>query len=277
MISVLILTLNEEVNLPACLESVSWSDDVVVLDDSSIDRTVEIAEAWGARVIRHSAGGERSQRSYALREICFKYSWVFNPDADEVTPDELRDEMLTTVADTSRREVAYRVRFKAMFMGRWVKHSSLYPTWVVRLFRPDRISLSRDINLNYKIQGQEGKLSSHFIHNSFNKGLSAWFDKHNRYSDIEAHEALREIDRGCLDWKSVFSFRNPPGRRKALKNLAWRIPGRSICVFLYLFFGRLAFLDGRAGFQYCLLRFLYEYMIDIKIKELRRRERSLPV
>jgi len=274
LISVLILTKNEEANISRCLESVNWSDDIVVLDDGSSDRTVEIARQHGARVVCHSAGGERAQRAFSLQEISFKYPWVYNPDADEVTSPDLRDEMLRVVVDEGRSEVAYRVRFRNMFMGRWIKHSSIYPTWVVRLFRPDKVSFQREINLTYEIDGLEGKLQSHFEHYSFNKGLSEWFAKHNRYSDLEAIEALKEIGHGELDWRGLFCFTDPPRRRKALKNMAWHLPGRSVIIFFYLLIVRRGFLDGRAGFNYCLLRAIYEAMIDLKVKELRRREQG---
>src|SRR5690348_11403726 len=109
--SVLILTLNEEKNLPRCLESVRWSDDVVVFDSYSQDRTVEIARAWGARVYQRQFDNERDHRDASLR-VDFKHPWVFNPDADEVCTPELASEMGCVVADTARQEAAYRVRFK---------------------------------------------------------------------------------------------------------------------------------------------------------------------
>lgn len=271
MISVLILARNEEKNIPNCLESVKGSDDIVVLDDGSSDRTVEIAQAFGARVIQHSAGGERTQREYSLRSTSFKYPWVYNPDADEVTPPELWEEMVRVVSDTSRAEVAYRVRFKVMFMDRWVRRCSLYPTWVVRLFRPEALTFERETNLTYHVKGQTGYLQNHFFHYSFNKGLSAWFDKHNRYSDGEAREALRTLETSGVDWRDIFSFSEPARRRKALKAAAWYIPFRASLVFLYLYFVRLGFLDGVAGWRYCSMRAMYEYMIDLKVVELKRR------
>jgi len=277
MISVLILTFNEESNILDCLKSVGFSDDIVVLDDGSTDRTVEIAEAFGVRVILHSTGGERAQREYSLRNITFKYPWVYNPDADEVTTAELRDEMLAIVADPLRQEVAYRVRFKNMFMGRWNKHSSLYPTWVVRLFKPESVAFERETNLIYQIKGKTGYLRSHFEHYSFNKGISAWFDKHNRYSDVEAKEALKALGDGVIDWRGLFACNDSARRRKALKNFAWHMPCRSSLIFCYLYFARMGFLDGVAGWRYCRMRAMYEYMIDLKIIELRRREKGLPV
>ncbi len=277
MISVLILTKNEERNIVDCLQSVAWSDDIVVLDDHSTDRTVELARAQGARVLVHSAGGERAQRSYALRKIDFLHDWVYNPDADEHTPTDLRQEMMRVVADPARLEVAYRVRFKNMFMGKWIRRASLYPTWVVRLFKPAAVSFSREINLEYRIDGPEGRLQSHFEHYSFNNGLSAWFAKHNRYSDLEAAEALNSLAKEAIPWRDVFTAASAARRRRALKILAWRIPLRAAFVFIYLLVFRGGFLDGTSGTKYCILRGIYEFMIDIKVSELRRRESNLTV
>src|SRR5262249_3432800 len=117
MVSVLILTFNEQENLPACLDSVKWSDDVIVFDSFSADRTAEIAKAAGARVFQRAFDNERDHRLASLK-LPFKHPWVYNPDADEVTPPDLRDELLR-VADSASPAVAYRVRFKTMFCGRW--------------------------------------------------------------------------------------------------------------------------------------------------------------
>ena len=176
MISVLILTLNEEKNLKACLEAVRWSDDVVVFDSGSTDQTVALAKAFGARVVVRPFDNERNHRTASL-QVGFRHPWVFNPDADEVATPPLCAEMRAAVADPARAEVAYRVRFKTMFLGRWLRYSSLYPTWVVRLFRPERLSFERTVNLRYVIDGPEGRLQEHFLHYTFNKGLNAWIDK----------------------------------------------------------------------------------------------------
>jgi glycosyltransferase involved in cell wall biosynthesis len=275
MISVLILTLNEEANLPACLESVKWSDDIIVFDSFSTDRTVEIAQAAGARVVQRACDNERDHRRASL-QLEFKYPWVYNPDADEVTPPALRDEMLRVVADPARREVAYRVRFKTMFCGRWIKRSSLYPTWVVRLFRTNQVSFERSINLRYVVNGLEGRLQNHFEHYSFNKGINAWLEKHNRYSCQEAVESLRSLSSHQLRWAELFDP-DPVLRRRALKELSFRLPFRPTLRFLYMYFCRLGLLDGRAGFDYCRLLSMYEQMIVMKMNEIRRTERGLPI
>lgn len=271
-ISVLILTFNEEANLPACLDGVKWSDDIVVFDSFSTDRTVEIANAAGARVFQRTFDNERDHRAASLR-LPFKHAWVYNPDADEITPPELRDEMLRVTARPGG-EVAYRIRFKTMFCGRWIKRSSLYPTWVVRLFRPEKISFERAINLRYVVDGPEGRLENHFEHHTFNKGLNAWFDKHNRYSCHEATESLKSLVEARFRWSELFNG-DPVKRRRALKELSFRVPCRPLLRFLYMYVLRGGFLDGPAGYAYCRMLAIYESMIVLKMTELRRRQAGL--
>ena len=275
MISVLILTLNEERNLPDCLKSVSWSDDIVVFDSFSSDRTVEIAKAAGARVVQRKFDNWSAHQNWAVENIEFKYPWVYYSDADEIMTSELRDEILKVTSEKDRPEVAYRVRFKNMFMNRWIKRSSLYPTWVLRLFRPECVRWERLVNPVPIINGKEGKLQSHFEHYTFNKGMTEWINKHNLYSQNEASELIKTINR-CINWKGLLS-RDPAVRRKSLKELAFHMPFRPFLVFFYLYFFRFGFLDGIPGLTYCRLRSMYEYMIDLKVKELRRKEKGLAV
>jgi glycosyltransferase involved in cell wall biosynthesis len=276
-ISVLILTLNEELNLQACLASVAWSDDIVILDSLSTDRTLDIARAAGARVYQRRFDNERNQRTFALREIPFNHPWVYMPDADEITPPELRDEMLSAVADPNRPEVAFRVRFKTVFMGRWIRHSSLYPTWVVRLIRPGKICFERDINLSCSVQGQQGYLRNHFLHYTFNKGLSAWYEKHNKYSSFEAWESVKSLRGGQFEWRDLLPWHDQVRRRRALKEVSFRLPFRPTLRFFYMYLLRLGFLDGWPGYVYCRLLSTYESMIVLKMAEIRRREQGLPI
>lgn len=275
-ISVLIMTLNEEKNLPACLASLAWCDDIVVLDSYSTDGTVEIAQAAGARVYQRAHDTESRQRTYGLKEIEYKYPWVYTPDADEVTPSDLRDEMLAIARDATRPESSFRIRYKNMFMGRWIKHSSLYPTWITRLVRPDRVRYERDAHSRCLTEGPEGRLNAHFIHYSFNKGMNAWYDKHNRYSSSEARETVTSLREKRVPWRDLLSG-VPEVRRRALKELSMRLPFRPAARFVYMYVLRGGFLDGREGYHYCQLLAAFEYMIVIKTEELRRRENGLPV
>ena len=273
-ISVLILTLNEENDLPGCLESISWSDDIVVFDSYSTDRTVEIAERFGARVFKRKFDNYASQRNAALTEVTYKYPWVLMADADERWPREVFNEIQQVIHNNHDISLYHFLR-KDIFMERWLKRSTGYPTWAGRLVKIGEVSVKREINEEYYTAGNKGFLKSHFVHYPFSKGVAFWLERHNRYSSMEA-KALVEETSGKLKLKSMFSS-DPTVRRKTLKQLAYRMPCRPLLVFCYLYFFRLGFLDGIPGLTYCRLRSIYEYMIDLKVKELRRLEKGLSV
>jgi glycosyltransferase involved in cell wall biosynthesis len=275
-VSVLIMTLNEEVNLPACLESLSWCDDIVILDSGSTDRTVEIAKAYGARVVTRAYDNEAGQRNFGLRDISYKHRWLYIPDADEITPADLRDEMLTIAQDPSRPESFFRARYKNMFMGQWIRHSSLYPTWIPRLVNIERVRFERSVHMRVVGDGPEGRLQAHFVHYSFNKGLTAWYEKHNKYSGVEAKLSLSNQRQKEVPWTDLFA-QAPEVRRRAVKQLALRLPFRPTLRFIYMYVLRGGFRDGWAGYTYCRLLAAYEYMIVVKTAELQRRERGLSV
>lgn len=273
-LSVLILTLNEEDNLQKCLQSVKWSDDIVVLDSFSTDRTVKIAEEMGAQVIQRRFDNWSAHQNWAVRNIRFKHPWVYYSDADEIVPMELCHEMLAVTGDPEAEHVAYRVRYKNFFCDRWIKHCGIYPVWVLRLFRPDKIQWERLVNPVPVVQGTEGRLEQHFHHYSFNKGLEAWFEKHNKYSSQEADEGIKTIRNGFEDWEGLFSLHDGARRRRALKELAFRLPFRPTLRFLYMYLLRMGFLDGWEGLTYCRLLSMYEYLIVLKMQERVRQEQE---
>jgi glycosyltransferase involved in cell wall biosynthesis len=274
-VSILILTLNEEANLAACLDSVRWFDDVVVLDSFSSDRTVEIASSYGARVAQRTFDDWASHQNWALDNITFKYPWVLYIDADERVTDELAEEVRAIGNDPCRPEVAFYCGRKNFFMGRWLRHA-MPPGMVLRFFKPPFIRFERLVNPIPVIHGRHGYLTHHLLHYNFSKGLTEWIDKHNKYSQLEAVEGVKLAVRGWPAGPSLLA-RDPALRRRALKALSFRLPFRPLLKFFYLYVLNRGFLDGRPGFTYCLLQSVYEYMIVIKIKELQRRERGLPV
>ena len=273
-VSVLILTLNEEINIEQCLDSLSWCDDVVVLDSLSTDRTVALAEERGARVVKRPFDNWSAHQNWAVTNIDFRHPWVLYLDADERCADDLRDEVLER-ARSGATEAAFRVRRKDFFMGQWLKHAQLYPSWFVRVFRPERIRYERLVNPVAIVDGATGELQSHIIHYPFSHGVSHWIARHNRYSDLEAIEAAKVRDR-FVPGGSLWS-RDPNERRRALKDVFFRLPARPLVKFLYYYGWRRGFLDGRAGLTYATLQAIYEYMIACKGTELDRRRRGLPV
>jgi len=273
-VSVFIQTLNEEVNLPRCLESVKWSDDVVVVDSLSTDHTREIAQLAGARVFQRGYDGRANNQNWAVENIEFKYPWVYQADADETVSEELAREIEQVTSCTGRKEVAYWVRFKNLVHGRWIKRSGMYPIWVPRLWRPERIRWQRDANPIALIDGPFGYLKEHFLHHTLSKGFGEWFEKHNKISTYEAKAMMKELRDGRIDWAGVIS-RDPVRRRQALKRVSFRMPCRPLLAFVYMYLLKGGFLDGGPGLTYCTLRVHLEYEISCKLKELRMQQKDL--
>jgi glycosyltransferase involved in cell wall biosynthesis len=274
-ISILVLSLNEEINLAACLDSCSWCDDIVVFDSFSVDGTREIAAAKGARFVQRRFDNYAAQRNAGLTEVPYKHPWVLMVDADERIPPDLVEEMQRAVARADADTVLFRMRRKDFFMGRWLRRSSGYPTWFGRLVRLGRVRVEREVNEEYVAEGDVLHLESHLHHYPFNKGVANWYERHNRYSSMEALAKVQSLT-ASPSFKTVFS-RDPTERRRALKVLLYRVPMRPAIVFAYLYFFRLGILDGRAGLAFSRMRASYELFIDLKVLEAERRKLGLPV
>ncbi len=268
-VSIFIQTLNEEANLARCLESFQWADDIVILDSFSTDQTERIARAYNARWIQREYKGRAEHQNWAMENIPFKHPWVYYSDADEIVPPALAQEILAVTTAPDRHEVAYRVSRRDYFMGRWVRYSSQYPVWFVRLFRPEKIRWKRKANPVPDIDGPVGTLKNDYIHYPFSKGIADWLTRHNRYSTYEAEETLLSLAARDLDLKGLLSA-DATVRRRALKTLSFRLPARPVLKFLYMYLARRGVLDGSAGFHYCMLQAFYEYEITLKVRELRR-------
>jgi glycosyltransferase involved in cell wall biosynthesis len=274
-VSILILTLNEEVNLPGCLASVAWSDDVVVLDSGSQDRTAEVAAGAGARVVERRFDNWAAHQNWAMENIPFRNPWVFYLDADERMTPDLRDEVRAIAGDAGNRAVAYYCGRRNFFMGRWIRHA-WPPGQIMRFFRPSRIRFERLVNPVPVIDGGHGYLRGYLDHYNFSKGIGEWVDKHNKYSHLEAVEGHKLLRDGSASRASLLSA-DQATRRRALKELSFKLPWRPLIKFGYLYVAQRGFLDGGPGFSYCILQAFYEYMIVLKMREMVRRERGLPV
>lgn len=268
MISVLVLTLNEEVNIGDCLESVAWADDVLVLDSGSDDSTVDIAQSRGARVMHRNFDDFASQRNYGLQKGNLRHEWVLHLDADERVPLALQEELLTKARRNEKR--AYRVPSKLMFQGRWLKHAGMYPTYQIRFGRRDALTFTQ---VGHGQRGalpadQVGTLDEPLLHYAFSKGIADWVRRHNRYSSHEAEHAS-ETNVRPVGWTDIIAG-DAQSRRRTLKDVSYALPFRPLLRFLYVYIGHLGFLDGRPGFDYAVLLAFYEYLIDLKRRERKR-------
>src|SRR5215469_8267350 len=205
-ISVLILTKNEERDLPECLASVSWSDDIHVFDSFSTDSTVAIAQQAGANVHQRAFDDYATHRNAALSTIPFKHPWVFIPDADERPAPELSREMQQIVLAAEDQTSAFRVRRRDFLFGTWLKHAQLSPFYI-RLVRPSRVHFTRAINEVLEVDGVIANLSYPLDHFPFSKGIAKWVEKHNTYSTMEADLIVR--NQGLQNPSLVTALRDP--------------------------------------------------------------------
>jgi glycosyltransferase involved in cell wall biosynthesis len=267
LISVLILTKNEELDLPGCLASVAWSDDVHVYDSLSTDRTREIAEAHGAKVATRAFDNYAAQRNAALRTLPFRHEWLFILDADERLPEALVPELRRFAAEAPAEVVAARIRRRDFLFGRWLRHCQMSPFYI-RLVRHRRVGYEREINEVLKPDGEVRDLAGYFDHYPFSKGIDHWVAKHNVYSTMEAEQVVRTRSGGYpFSLRAALFDRDFNVRRFHQKELFYRMPFRPVVKFLYLYLVRRGLLDGRAGLAYAVLQAIYEYLIVIKTRE----------
>jgi glycosyltransferase involved in cell wall biosynthesis len=267
-ISVLILTKNEQQDLPGCLESVAWSDDIIVYDSYSTDETVAIAERFGARVVQRKFDNWSAHQNWGLKNLPFRHPWVFYIDADERMSPELIECVRKAVVDAGDN-VAFRLQRRDYFMGTWLKHVQTSPFYL-RLFKPGKMRYERLVNPLSIADGPVGSVAGYLEHYPFSKGLSHWFERHNSYSSFEAQQII-DNQRGQTPFslRKALTSRDFHEKRFHQKELFYRLPWRPLAKFFILYVGKGGILDGRAGLTYAILQSIYEYMIVLKVRERR--------
>jgi glycosyltransferase involved in cell wall biosynthesis len=274
MISVIILTRNEELDLPRCLDSLRWCDDVHVVDCGSTDKTVAIAQRYGSLVHENAFVSFGAQRNWSLEHCPLKHPWVLFLDADEVANVEFVNGMKKAVGEAPPETAGFYCCWKQIYDGRWLKRCDSFPKWQFRLLRRGRARFT-DFGHGQKeadVQGALQYLRPPYDHHGLSKGIGHWLDRHNRYAALEAAARLSTP----VDFRKIFSAHGSE-RNKALKPLVSRIPGWPLIRFTITYFLRLGFLEGRPGFVYCANLAYYEFLIRIKMREeLARRQMKTP-
>jgi glycosyltransferase involved in cell wall biosynthesis len=275
-VSILIPIRNEAANLPRCLESVAWADEIFVVDSQSTDGSQRIAEEHGATVVQfHFNGTWPKKKNWSLENLPFKHEWVFILDADEVLPPEAEAEFARIVTDQRHGVAGYWINRRFMFMGKWLKHA-YYPNWNLRLFRHrlgryekltdvNTASGDNEVHEHVTVQGDTGHLQCEMDHYAF-PSVDVFVEKHNRYSNWEARVALDRFLRGS--GQTLQS--DEVGLRRKLKLLSQRLPFRPTLRFLYVYLWQRGFLDGREGYYFARLHGVYELLSVVKTYELKK-------
>ncbi len=272
-LSVLILTKNEEQDLPGCLQSVAWCDDVHLFDSFSTDRTLEIARTAGCIITQRTFDNWSAHQNWGLANIPFKHPWVLYIDADERVSPELKAAAVAAArADAS--ESAFRLRRRDFFTdGTWLEHAQISPFYL-RLFRPSKMRYERLVNPVSIVDGPIGEIGGYLDHYPFSKGAGFWLERHIKYADLEARTIQENRAKGgAFSLRKALFSKEFTERRFHQKEFFYRMPGRPLVKFFYMMFVRLAFLDGRAGVTYATLQSIYEYFIILKQRELQARSR----
>jgi glycosyltransferase involved in cell wall biosynthesis len=232
LLSVTIITHNEEANLRRILESVSWADEIVVVDSGSTDRTAEIARNHGARVVDHLWTGFAAQKNFAISQCTS--DWILSLDADEELSPELQFQIEALLRSNPPAD-AYFLKRRNLFLGRWMRYGGFYPDRKLRLFRRTAVSFARTPRFEERpvheivvFDGVSATLDHDLIHHAY-PTLSSYIEHMDRYSSIGAELMLARVRSGNL-LSFVFNV--------------WVVPQFT---FLWNYIFRLGFLDGREG------------------------------
>ena len=265
-VSVMILTYNEQCNIERCVEALSVFEEIIVVDSGSTDQTTEtLAKQFpSVRVYERAFTDFGDQRNWAIENTNPRFEWILFVDADEFMEPSLADEIADFVQQ-SNEHVGGFIAGRNYFMGQWLKHCTFYPSYQLRLLKIGSVRYRKEGHGQREVvDGSTAYLKHGWHHAAFSHGIHQWIERHNRYSsdEVELILRLRREPLGCLDF-----FGEPLARRRMLKRLLARLPGRAIVRIFYTYILRLGFLDGRAGFWFCVLRFSHECHIMAKVAE----------
>jgi glycosyltransferase involved in cell wall biosynthesis len=280
-ISVIVPIKNEERNVAACLQSVAWADEIWVVDSHSTDRTCELAQQHGARIAQFDyAGGFPKKKNWALQNLPLKHEWVLLIDADERVMPELEAE-IRALFQTQSAVDGYYVNRRLIFLGRWIKHCGWYPSWNMRLFKhrlgrfekleAEEVENAGDVEVHEHVvlDGQAGYLKNDLLHEDF-KSIYHFVERHNRYSNWDA-KVYANLAGGVAASSSINAslFGSPLERKRFIKRVWARLPFRPALRFVWMYFIKRGFLDGKPGLIFCTLMTMHEAVISAKSYEQR--------
>ncbi|MFB0528157.1 MAG: glycosyltransferase family 2 protein [bacterium] len=246
-LSVIIITFNEEENIKNCLESVQWSDEIIIVDAFSSDKTVEIARKFTPRVYQNKWTNFSQQKNLALEKASSE--WVLNIDADERVTPELKEEILTILNSQSQSFDGYYIPRKNHYLGRWIRHCGWYPDHKLRFFQRGKGRFNeRMVHESVTVEGRKGYLKSYLNHYSY-KNLSDHLIRMDKFTSLAAKEMFTD------------------GKRAGSFDLLFRPPVKFIKMYLI----KRGYLDGIYGFIVSIIGSFYVFMKYMKLWELSKR------
>ena len=260
------------------MQSLSWADEIVVVDSYSEDKTEEIAEDMGANVIQFDYdGGWPKKKNWTIKNYDFNNDWILIIDADERVTKELQSEIGNAIKSDQIK--GYYLRWKFIFLDEWMKHSWSHG-WMLRLFKKgygeyedlgmrSEGGWDNEVHENIIVDGKTGKLNNYLLHDT-NESLSFWIKKQNEFSDWNSKRRFKEQHKSLNAKVSHLLSSDPLKRRRILKRIFLNLPFKPILMFFYLYIFKMGFLDGKEGLYFCALRASHELNINAKVFELEK-------
>ncbi|WP_421716486.1 glycosyltransferase family 2 protein [Arcobacter arenosus] len=280
-ISVVILTYNEELHIERCIKSLlPIVKEIFIIDSFSTDKTVELAESLGTKVYQNPWINYALQFQWGLDNCPITTEWVMRMDADEYILPELQDEISNKMQNIQNNTSGIYIKRRVYFKDKWIKHGSYYPTWLLRIWRyKDGHIEQRWMDEHIKLtKGNTIQFENDLVDNNLND-LTWWTNKHNNYATREAVDVLNIIHE-FLKYDEVNSnfFGTQEERKRFLKKKYANLPlfTRPFIYFLWRYFIKLGFLDGKQGLIWHFLQgFWYRFLVDAKIYEIQKKAKDL--
>lgn len=269
-ITAIILTKNEESNIRKCIDSIhSFVDRIVVVDSYSTDGTIQIAQSLGAEIYQHPFEHYAAQFNWALKNTNISTQWVYRIDADEVVPQELRDEIVEMCELHEHDDInGFLMKHKMFFLGRYLKHGGAYPFIKMTIFKPEFAEFENRAMGEHVVlhQGRYIMLQNDCLHYDC-KSLTAFVDKHNSYASRELIDYEFRVKNSG---KNADLYNDAAKTAKMRDGLYYKLPKfiRARVYYWYRYYIKLGFLDGTPGRIYAFIQaYFYRYLVDAKIYE----------
>ena len=268
-----VLCLNEAANLPRCLASLTWCDELLVVDSGSQDGSQQTAKELGAKVLEHHQQGAfliTEQRNWALEEGGLRSDWVLFLDADEAVGESCRQAIQQAI-EAPEAPDGFELTPRYWFLGRWLKRTQGYPNWHPRLLRRGRLQFEGGVWESFPAGARIGRIEAPYEHFAFSKGIDDWLERHRRYADWEADRITTFLDGGGAE---ALGTRRWLGLRQLTARL-W--PLRPALRFSQKYVLQGGFLEGWQSLLFALLMAGYDLITAVKVIERRRSKKGLPL
>lgn len=273
-ITVLVMTYNEEINIEKCLKSVvDWVDELIIVDSYSTDKTLAITQNYTKNIYSHKYDGHPQQWQWALDNIKTKNDWIFAIDADFIVTRELWDELMIKLRKIDDIK-GYYIRHRQIFKGRPILHGGVYPNYWLRIFNKKYVHVDQKelVDIHFYVNGKTEKIKYDILeHNIKDESIHFWIEKQNKFAKRQAIEEIQRMKFKKTENIESNLIGTPDQQKNYLKNIWFKLPHyfRPLVYFLYRYFFKFGFLDGKAGFIYHFTQgFFYRLLVDINIDEL---------